>query len=60
MTKHADYPHTPGMLYDCEACATVCFCGPDGDVPCIYHELMQESEDTAKRYDKAVWYSQDA
>lgn len=23
---HADYPHEPGMLYDCPACESECFC----------------------------------
>lgn len=56
MMQHNEYPHTPGMLYDCLACETTCFCGPEGDEPCVYHALAQESEDTAKRYDQAAWY----
>lgn len=26
---HADYPHSPGSLYDCAACEQVCHCDPD-------------------------------
>jgi len=26
--EHVDYPHMPGMLYDCEACEAECFCTP--------------------------------
>ncbi len=25
-TRHASYPHWPGMLYDCPACEAECFC----------------------------------
>lgn len=25
---HADYPHRPGMLYDCLRCENECFCDP--------------------------------
>jgi hypothetical protein len=24
--EHADYPHTPGTLYDCALCESECFC----------------------------------
>lgn len=24
--RHADYPHTPGSLYDCPRCEAECFC----------------------------------
>jgi len=58
--QHAAYPHTPGMLYDCELCESTCFCGPDGEGPCVFHALIQESEDLATHYDRAAWYSQDS
>lgn len=58
--KHSDFPHTPGMLYDCEACEAICFCGPDGEGPCVHHALIQESEDMATKYDQAAWYSLDS
>lgn len=32
--EHADYPHTPGTLYDCPACEAECFCA-DG-FPCVH------------------------
>lgn len=60
MLKHADYPHTPGVLYDCQACESTCFCGPEGDEPCVHCALNQESEDLATQYDWAAWYSQDS
>jgi hypothetical protein len=58
--QHAAYPHTPGMLYDCELCESTCFCGPDGEDPCVFHALIQESEDLAAHYDWDAWYSQDS
>ncbi len=60
VVKHADYPHTPGMLYDCPKCETTCYCKSDEDGPCVYHALMQESEDRATQADWAAWYSQDS
>jgi hypothetical protein len=43
VTKHVDYPHEPGRLYDCLACEAECFCNPgvgwspDLNVtPCVY------------------------
>ncbi len=35
---HANYPHEPGRLYDCEACEARCHCDPrsPGSEPCIY------------------------
>jgi hypothetical protein len=27
MIEHDEYPHIPGMLYDCEACEEQCYCG---------------------------------
>jgi hypothetical protein len=57
--QHADYPHEPGMLYDCEVCASTCFCDPMmGE--CIHCALVQESEAMAAEYDRAAWYVQDA
>ena len=38
--RHADYPHFPGMLYDCIPCENVCYCenGSEGDcVSCAIH-----------------------
>lgn len=35
--EHSDYPHWPGMLYDCPACMAECFC--DGlDMQCVHCE----------------------
>jgi hypothetical protein len=33
---HADYPHYPGTLYDCQACEDNCYCDTVHD--CIYCE----------------------
>lgn len=33
--EHANYPHTPGTLYDCRACEGMCHCTP-GAVECVY------------------------
>jgi hypothetical protein len=60
MLKHNTYPHTPGMLYDCEMCESTCFCGPEGDEPCVHCALSQESEDLATHYDQAAWYDLDS
>lgn len=48
---HADYPHLPGRLYDCEACESECFCDPcaacrmrlsDCCVQCVFCALLEE------------------
>lgn len=40
---HADYPHEPGRLYDCEACESRCHCtGYPGHVKCVFCALLQE------------------
>jgi hypothetical protein len=37
MTEHADYPHEPGYLWDCEACEAECFCTTDpGTTSCVH------------------------
>lgn len=43
--KHADYPHTPGTLYDCPACESQCFCTEKGIdyTPCVYCEGIEDS-----------------
>lgn len=33
---HNEAPHTPGYLYDCEACEDSCHCG-DHCITCHYH-----------------------
>jgi hypothetical protein len=38
---HADYPHFPGSLFDCEACEAECFCVP-GETECVYCALLAE------------------
>lgn len=35
MSKHVNYPHEPGRLYDCPACEARCHCTP-GTAECIY------------------------
>lgn len=45
-TKHADYPHFPGMLYDCPACEAECFC-TDG-TSCVYCEIQAETREAAR------------
>lgn len=32
---HVDYPHTPGYLHDCPACAARCHCSP-GSADCVF------------------------
>jgi hypothetical protein len=34
MTEHADYPHEPNTLPDCEACQTCRHLGDEGDGWC--------------------------
>jgi hypothetical protein len=38
---HADYPHEPGRLYDCQACEASCHCTADG-TECVWsgHALV--------------------
>jgi hypothetical protein len=38
---HADYPHTPGSLFDCEACEATCYCVPD-ETQCVHCALKAE------------------
>jgi hypothetical protein len=46
--KHADYPHEPGTLYDCEACETRCHCNhikaqyDPSYTQCVFCALLQE------------------
>lgn len=40
---HADYPHTPGSLWDCAACEENCYCRP-GQTMCVHCELQSERE----------------
>jgi hypothetical protein len=36
-SPHVDYPHEPGRLYDCDACAEACHCDPDpGTTACVF------------------------
>ena len=45
---HADYPHEPGRLYDCEACESECFCtGDPGHMPCAYCAIQHEYLESA-------------
>lgn len=45
---HADYPHNPGRLYDCEACEQgECVCNPETDAPCVSVNCVQADEDDA-------------
>jgi len=44
--KHADYPHTPGTLYDCPACESECFCADMNTV----HTTRGELDDAACIY----------
>lgn len=41
--QHADFPHFPGMLYDCPACESECFC-TDG-TPCVYCAIQSETRE---------------
>jgi hypothetical protein len=39
---HADYPHLPGRLYDCDACEFgPCECDPETDAPCVSVHCVQ-------------------
>lgn len=40
---HADYPHNPGELYDCEACQSACHCQVIG-VTCVADECDNLAE----------------
>jgi hypothetical protein len=42
--KHADYPHTPGTLYDCPACEAGCFC--TNGFQCVHCALAVEQDET--------------
>lgn len=48
LPEHADYPHEPGRLYDCEACETRCHCNhvqaqyDPGYTQCVFCALLQE------------------
>ena len=48
VTRHVNYPHTPGYLPDCPACEYACHCGPGvaagSEEPCVYH-----AEDNPRR-----------
>jgi hypothetical protein len=39
-SNHADYPHSPGTLYDCPACEAECFC--DDGFQCVHCALEEE------------------
>lgn len=45
---HADYPHEPGTLYDCEACESRCHCDhlkaqyDPGYTQCVFCAMLQE------------------
>lgn len=42
-TVHTDYPHEPGLLYDCAACENnECRCTPTS-APCVSRECMHGS-----------------
>ncbi len=36
---HADYPHTPGTLYDCKQCEHWCHCEELNGVQCVHCAL---------------------
>jgi len=38
---HADYPHQPGTLYDCEACESDCYC--DYETSCVACAIANEN-----------------
>jgi hypothetical protein len=38
---HVDYPHEPGLLYDCPACEARCYCF-DGDWQCVHCAIEAE------------------
>lgn len=44
VVKHADYPHEPGRLYDCEACEAECFCRP-GETSCVHCALAEDENE---------------
>jgi len=39
---HADYPHEPGSLYDCQACEQRCHCRPN-QTQCVHCAIAEES-----------------
>lgn len=41
LMEHADYPHTPGSLYDCLACEKECHCDSLGDT-CVHCAITEE------------------
>lgn len=40
MVEHNSYPHFPGMLYDCAACESECYCTDDFE--CVYCAIQEE------------------
>lgn len=42
--EHVNYPHTPGHLYDCQACEDSCHCKP-GAAECVWigHGPVEET-----------------
>jgi hypothetical protein len=43
--QHVSYPHEPGRLHDCPACAAQCHCTP-GDAECVYDGPHNAAADT--------------
>lgn len=50
LMAHADYPHTPGYLIDCSACAAVCHCSDATCVSC-QNELADQGDDESGEID---------
>jgi hypothetical protein len=57
VSRHADYPHAPGALYDCPACETTCFCGGDGS--CVSCAIAAEGTPTARTPEQVAAYLAD-
>lgn len=45
MTGHADYPHQPGTLYDCQPCETECNCDPATGFQCLACVILFDDEE---------------
>lgn len=39
---HVDYPHEPGLLYNCSACESECFC--DENLFCVFCADLEVEE----------------
>src|SRR5687767_11843694 len=51
--EHADYPHTPGTLYDCAACEARCHCRP-GETLCVFCGTLPPEKVDLRRFEAVI------